>query len=71
LWCYASDRNGLVLASILTLGSETTGADKIYLLIFNKDHELVSEDAIMETTIQVDFIALYQFKSNHGWSFRY
>lgn len=70
--CYSTDRNGLTLVSIVAFISEQPPYEyKIYLLILNDKHELVSNDAFIEVSTQIDFSAIYQFKLKHGWSFRY
>lgn len=70
--CYSTDRNGLTLISILTMMTPvTSGHYKILLLILNKNEELVSNDAFMEVTNQLNLSDLYLFKLKHGWSFAY
>ena len=68
--CYGNDRNGYTLVSVLTeLTDDRTGPDAVYLMIVNKDHELISPSAVMRVTDIFDYEAIKQFKEANGWSF--
>lgn len=68
--CYGKDRNGYMLVSVESeLSNQSSRTFAIYLLIVNKDHELISSDAVMRVTDIFDLEAIKRFKQENGWSF--
>ncbi len=68
--CYGKDRNGYMLVSVESeLSNQSSRTFVIYLMIVNKDHELISPDAVMRVTDIFDMEAIKQFKEANGWSF--
>jgi hypothetical protein len=68
--CYGKDRNGYMLVSVESeLSNQSSRTFAIYLLIVNKDHELISPDAVMRVTDIFDMEAIKRFKEENGWSF--
>ena len=68
--CYGKDRNGYMLVSVESeLSNQSSRTFVIYLLIVNKDHELISFDAVMRVTDIFDMEAIKRFKEENGWSF--
>ncbi len=68
--CYGKDRNGYMLVSVESeLSNQSSRTFVIYLLIVNKDHELISFDAVMRVTDIFDMEAIKRFKQENGWSF--
>ncbi|MBV1709937.1 MAG: hypothetical protein KMY54_08750 [Erysipelothrix sp.] len=68
--CYGKDRNGYMLVSVKSeLSNQSSRTFVIYLLIVNKDHELISPSAVMRVTDIFDYEAIKRFKEENGWSF--
>jgi hypothetical protein len=69
--CYATDRNQLTLVYVLSSGISESGYNRIFLLLFNRNHELISTKALTQISSQSDIEAIYQLKLQNGWSFSY
>jgi hypothetical protein len=70
--CYSIDRNGIHLVSLVGFANDSSSNDsRIYLVLLNEEHELISKQAILDITPGVDLNEIFQFKFDWGWSFSY
>jgi hypothetical protein len=69
--CYATDQNRLTLVYVLSSSISESGYNRIFLFLFNRDHELISTKALIHISSQSDIEAIYQFKLQNGWTFSY
>ena len=68
--CYGKDRNGYMLLSVVSKTSNYSSRTfTVNLMIVNKNHELISPDAVMRVTDIFDMEAIKRFKEENGWSF--
>lgn len=68
--CYGKDRNGYMLLSVVSRTSNYSSRTfTVNLMIVNKNHELISPDAVMRVTDIFDMEAIKRFKEENGWSF--